>query len=351
MCVADAARACHSYLAALVSYRLGLVRPARFVRPVAMAVGIAVLGGCASLPSNDFGPSAGSTQGVTGGSRDASTEGSAPATSCHPGSVETFVAPAYRHATSAGQGVCDPTAIADYYASCLASGASKSTCEGFSDSRPHSECAACITTVEAAPAYGPLILVDGFFQANVAGCIELEDPTDRLCAMAQQALSDCELAACAVNCPVTDQASFAAYQACAAQADGAGCQAYYATAQCLSAEVDAGDAGPERACLAPDFRTFYNAIVPLFCGVVQSDGGGPGVDADVSDAPSDAGATMDTAPNDAGSGDGEAEAPASGDASDLHDAAAPEAGNDGVGPDGGLRDALSPDVALDANGQ
>ena len=323
-----------------------------------MAVGIAVLGACNALPSTNDGLTGGSGSpwGVTSG-QDASNEGSAPATSCHPGSVETFVAPAYRPATSPGRGACDPMLISDYYASCLAPpqsepdaapGASKSRCDGFAQSHP--DCAACITTAESASAYGPLVLVDGFVQANVAGCVEVEDPSDRLCAMAQQALSDCELWACAVNCPVTDQVSFAAYGACAAQADANGCQAYYAAAQCLSAEVEAGDAGAEKACLAPDFMTFYSAIVPMFCGALQSDGGAPDMDAEVSDGASDGVAAIDAAPREAGSGDGEADALVFDDGSALRDAAVPEAGHDGAVPDGGLQDALNGDAARDAGG-
>jgi hypothetical protein len=315
-----------------------------------MVLGVAVLGACNSLAPTLESSSgmAGYPQGTGGSGSDASREGSASVTSCHPASVETFAAATYRHALPPGQGACDPDLINAYYVDCLAPlTASKSVCDAFAQA--NATCAACITTDEAASAYGPLVLVDGYVQANVAGCIEVEDPSDRSCAMAQQALSDCELAACAVNCPVVDQSSFAAYEACAAQADATGCQAYYAAAQCLSAEVDAGDAGPESACLASDFKHFYDVVVPLFCGAPSNDAG-PAQDVGVSDTL--AGSPGDAGPGDGAGGDGEAgiavieggQDAEGEDAGRGADAGVPDAAEQ---RDGAVRDAPSADAAPD----
>lgn len=232
-------------------------------------------------------------------------------TACQPGNVETFVPAAYVPALPAGQGACvtaadnvDPIQV--YYDDCFPPNGSRAACDAFGQISPaYAACEACIVTAATAPAYGPLILADGFVQENVAGCLELKNPSDLLCAQAQQALSDCELYACSVNCPVSDQPSLDAYHRCAVQADATGCQAYYAAAQCLGAEAVDGSA--ESACLASSFEAYYQAIVPLFCGQVAADAG-PVTDAAIADAgaPDDAGSVDAT--SDA-NGDGEADAP------------------------------------------
>jgi hypothetical protein len=285
----------------LVSYWLGLGAPARFASLAALLVGAAFFCGCNSLSAASGAssplPTADGNTAAEPPTEDAASVG----TSCHPGNVETFVPAAYRHSAPAGQGACvstdgGPDPIAAYYNDCFGSGMTKAACDGFALANP--TCNACIETAETASVYGPLVLSDGFVQANIAGCIELESPSNLACAQAQQALSDCELAACAANCPVVDQASLVLYEQCANQADGAGCLAYYSAALCLQTEVEAGaGSGPESACLAPTFEAFYAAIVPVFCGQMSSDAGptsdASGPDGSVADAsiapPSDGG--------------------------------------------------------------
>jgi hypothetical protein len=246
-------------------------------------------------------------------------------TSCHPGNVETFVPGTYRHAAPTGQGACVPSdggldPIQAYYEACIGSSMSKGACDAFAVSNP--ACTACIVSSESATAYGPLVLANGFLQANVAGCVEVEDPSNLSCAQAQQALSDCELAACSANCPVIDQTSLVAYEQCAAQADAVGCQAYYLAAECLLTEVEAGlPANSESACLAPTFDTFYAAIVPLFCGQAAADAsGGPAIDASSDASISGEAAVADAGAADARSPNGVTDA--GGDGSPLRDAGA-----------------------------
>ncbi len=222
-------------------------------------------------------------------------------TSCHPGNVETFVPAAYRHPTPPGQGACVSTdggldggldPIQAYYEDCFGSGMTKAACDGFAAANP--TCKACIESAETATAYGPLVLANGFVEANVAGCIELESPSNFACAQAQQVLSDCELAACAANCVVVDQASLLAYENCATEADQTGCLAYDTGAMCLGQEVEAGAGeGPESICSATTFEEFYDAIVPLFCGEGVADGGPPATDAGVAPGGGDAAAEDD----------------------------------------------------------
>jgi hypothetical protein len=283
----------------LVSYLLGSGPPARIAQLAAVLVGVAFVDGCNSLPdgagASEVLPSAdGGAAGVTP-VNDAAPIG----TSCHPGNVETFVPTAYRHATPSGQGACsssdggaDP--IQAYYEDCFGSGMTKAACDGFAASNP--TCQACIESAATATAYGPLVLANGFVEANVAGCIEVEAPSEFACAQAQQALSDCELAACAANCPVVDQSSLLAYEECAAEADQGGCLAYDTASLCLQEEVEAGaSSAPEALCLSTTFQAFYAAIVPIFCGQTLADGGPP-----ASDASADASVSGDGGAGDAG---------------------------------------------------
>jgi hypothetical protein len=267
-----------------VSYWLGLGAPGRIALRAAILCGVASLGGCDSLSSSS--PASVLVPGTDGGGASQPPQNDASAvtgTSCHPGNVETFVPAAYRHPTPPGQGACvagdgGPDPIEAYYDDCFGSGMTKTACDAFAAANP--TCTACIESAETAPAYGPLVLANGFVEANVAGCIELESPSNFACAQAQQALSDCELAACAANCVVVDQASLLAYENCATQADQTGCSAYDTAAMCLSQEVEAGASGnPESICLATTFEEFYFAIVPLFCGEGSTDGGPPVTDA------------------------------------------------------------------------
>jgi hypothetical protein len=239
--------------------------------------------------------------------------------------------------------------IQDYYDACFGQGKDASKCAMFPGT--HAKCAACILTADTAKFYGPLVSSGGFVQANVAGCIEVSDPDGSLCARAVQALSDCELAACKANCPVTDSVSLAAYDSCASLADNTGCAAYQSATSCVGVELDGG---LPAACNAASFKAFYDAIVPLFCGPPRTTDGGAGITADASsaDAASEAASVSDgafgDASEDASAGDalvgGDAARPgdAGVDVSHVSDTSAPDASSD----DGAGQDGFSGDTAL-----
>ncbi|MDP9001679.1 MAG: hypothetical protein M3O46_16390 [Myxococcota bacterium] len=213
------------------------------------------------------------------------------ASACRPGDVETYQPGAYHRAAGAWQGVCSPAQITGFYDMCLGPQKSKVDCDGFVSAMTTGPCAACILTPEGASHDGPLINHGGFLTANIAGCIELTDSSGLSCAKALQALGGCELAACKANCPVHDSPSRMAYDACAVQADSAGCRMYDPAATCIYAEPDAG---LTTGCLQQTFPEFYAAVVPLFCGAPPDwlEGGTP----PQFDASSDAGRppTMDS---------------------------------------------------------
>jgi hypothetical protein len=188
-----------------------------------------------------------------------------------------------------------------FYDKCLGDHKVPAECAAFEHAPATAACAACILTPFTAMRLGPILDYGGFVGGNVPGCIEVmgSSPDRVACASAYQALSDCEVAACQANCPVSDSASLAAREQCAQVADATGCKSYSAAVSTHCSAI------PTAACTQKIFQLFYEAIVPLFCARVAPDGGAaddaglPSVDA----APIDAGdvwSGRDGAPGDAG---------------------------------------------------
>ncbi|HLK35391.1 MAG TPA: hypothetical protein VKU41_01480 [Polyangiaceae bacterium] len=207
-----------------------------------------------------------------------------PVSSCHPGGVTTFSPATYHPALSAGQGACVASASTDafvqFYDACLGPNKTQVDCDSFAESS--ATCAGCLLTPSTATLYGPLISFGGFVLPNVAGCLELMglhpsveagvDSQALACAKSLQALEECELTACKANCPVPSGGTLDLYDACAREADKAGCQSYASAAACADAyrTVDAGSSGDSgtltsAACFL-SFQDFYDAVAPFFCG-------------------------------------------------------------------------------------
>jgi hypothetical protein len=185
--------------------------------------------------------------------------------SCSPADVSGFTAPAYHNAKTP-TGACTQAYIDAFYTGCLAAGSTQATCAPFGSGADasHKACAACIVSADTAAQYGALVEHKGTVSLNVAGCMEIKDPTGGLaCAKSYQASEACTDAACAANCPVTDDASFQLYQACVQQASSNGCKTYTTAAACADAEAEAGAA---TVCFqGQTFQDLYNSIVPVFC--------------------------------------------------------------------------------------
>jgi hypothetical protein len=210
--------------------------------------------------------------GMTG--VDAPTD--ANASSCHPGSGEFFMPGKYRPATGLYQNKCTGLSIVDYYNACLGPKASTSECAA--RHMIDSTCVDCIITPDTAPYYGPIVQHMEVAQENVAGCIELLDPGNTMCAYNVQQSVACDVAACSANCPVKDQATFDDYNNCVSQADTGVCANYTKAAGCAYAEADGGAAS---RCLQATFRDYYYEVVPIFCATpltVIDAGPAPGLD-------------------------------------------------------------------------
>ena len=197
---------------------------------------------------------------------------------CRPGDVQSYQPVPYHFAAAAWRGACvvgGPTGNGQdrlFFEKCLAPDATPQSCAAFQADAANAGCAKCILTADTTAdhdGYGTLINHGTFITTNVAGCLELTDPSALSCAKAVQALSGCELRACEANCPVHDPTSRAAYDTCTARADHDGCLPYANASACTS-----GEAASAPLCLLSSFADFYYAVVPLFCGVPpKSDGG------------------------------------------------------------------------------
>jgi hypothetical protein len=216
-----------------------------------------------SSSSGGSGGSSGSTSSSSGGG------GVGDAGACAPASLATYQ-PTYHPASGPWLGACSTSDIHAFDDACLGTTASTDSCNAFRQA--NADCVACILSPESDKKYGPLVDHVTFVTANVAGCFELEDPTALACAKAVQALDGCELAACETNCAVHDATSLASYETCASEAETGGCGAYSTAAAC---GLTVPDAAPAAAVCLADFQTFYDAVVPFFCGPPPGADGGP----------------------------------------------------------------------------
>ena len=236
--------------------------------------------GCSSTPSNNGG-GGGDDSGVTGsdgGKHDGGDGGiihvgdggttgdGGGGGACAPGDVSTFMPPAYIPAKHSA-GACNAQQITALYDGCLAPNSTMTTCAPFTSATAtpaNKACFACAISADSASAYGALVEQKGLVSINIPGCVEIKDTAGGLaCAKAYQASEKCNDAACAANCPVTDDASFQLYQACVQQASANGCKTYSTAAACANAEQDGGAAAD---CFkGQSFQDLYNNVVPVFC--------------------------------------------------------------------------------------
>lgn len=219
---------------------------------------------------------------VDSGQLDAAAEAAVEA-GCGPTSIAGFVVPPYVNATP--QNIyCNDSE--DYWFSqqCFGPGATLETCASFASSSAadagpdagpfiqSSGCAACLLTPavnDAGTGWGPGV-AGTIVTPNLAGCIELADNSAMglACAQTVQAAAQCVDYACRTSCPVTDDASRAAYIACTSTAATGVCATYTAAASvCIANEI--GDAGPTNVgnwCFAgPDVTTQYAEMALFFC--------------------------------------------------------------------------------------
>jgi hypothetical protein len=185
----------------------------------------------------------------------------APEAGCAPGSVAGFVVPPYVHAQSQAI-ICQDSEDAWFAQQCFGAGATLESCAAYATSNAadagpdagpfitSNGCAACLVTPANSDAgYGPGV-AGTIVTPNLAGCIELADvnATGLSCAQAVQAAADCADYACKTTCPVTDDASRAAYIACTTAASTGACSTYTLAAQaCIATELgDGGTAASQR---------------------------------------------------------------------------------------------------------
>lgn len=158
------------------------------------------------------------------------------------------------------QKVCQSGDYAAYFTACLdEQTATTQTCQNWSAA--HQTCADCIASNANDAQWGAVVFGTGIVSVNAAGCLELVGAT--ACSKATSAIDQCIGAACDLQCPVTDTASFTLYEQCVKTADAGGCKTY-STAADAACDVDANAAIAK--CSGADFQAMFLNVGPVFCG-------------------------------------------------------------------------------------
>jgi len=175
---------------------------------------------------------------------------------CSPVLAANWKPPAYIPVRSSYQSQCDLLVggqVEAYWDDCLAD-AGASACASWLDSGVNEACATCLVTPQDAGYYGAAVIFS-VPQVNLAGCIQLADPSDAgiTCATAIQAAQTCVQASCTPSCAITtDPATVAAYVACTNAAATSTCITYVtAAATCITSEQDAGGSASSDCFVAP----------------------------------------------------------------------------------------------------
>lgn len=204
---------------------------------------------------------------------------------CAPGDVSTFE-PTWKAPAGMAQAKCTETQVNALLDCQLDENADAAACKALAADKNNQTCGTCLLTNSSAAKYGPLISGEGVISINYAGCIALKDNnvTADGCGAKYQALGQCSTEACATNCPVSDDASFAAYQKCAQKAEeGAACSKFAGDAACVDDLVKAGGAAEDCDISGGDFISNAKKYGIMFCAGLTGDGG---TDA-ATDAPAD----------------------------------------------------------------
>jgi hypothetical protein len=183
-------------------------------------------------------------------------------TGCSPQSVSGFT-PTYTQPVAKSI-KCTTTQTNNIYAGCLAANATMATCQTAYNAAP--TCYNCIFTPSTAASWGAVIeMTNGTVRVNLAGCVQNSDSTQTTCAHSLAAHEGCDEAACEAACPVTDQMSLDAYNACFTSADSGGCATYATTANNCQAAIPSSSAA-YRCFQGATFQALYQNVVPAFCG-------------------------------------------------------------------------------------
>ncbi len=185
--------------------------------------------------------------------------GSTAPTTCGPSSAAGW-APTWVPPSGASQGACAPQDLANLYAACFGAEASDASCSAYESDNP--TCASCVLSDSTDPSWGAVVVFADTTAVNQPGCLALVDPASSACAQAAESQTECEHDLCDASCPVSDAASFAAWQECAAEADRGACGGY--DGGCLDAALAADGGGA--ACGGGDFATAFANVATVFCG-------------------------------------------------------------------------------------
>jgi hypothetical protein len=188
---------------------------------------------------------------------------------CAPGGLSGFTPSAPPPIPSPGS--CTTAQIQQLYNDCLGSGSSELACND--DANNIATCYNCtFGSNETDSSWGPLLSTsNGLVVLNEGGCLTLLEPCNAPCGQIIEKDTQCEVADCAANCPITSQsASLTAYDNCLSTTDGCdpgGCATYANGGTCSQSVTGASHPGSVcfPASAQTTFEQLFVAIVPVFC--------------------------------------------------------------------------------------
>jgi hypothetical protein len=197
----------------------------------------------------------------------------ASASACSPANVSNFE-PVWTPPAPLGRDVCSSAQLDAFAAACDQENPIARYSDQCTTFRSGTDpCVQCIFGDPVTKKEGPLVSSGvGHLLANRAGCVAnvTGDSSRSGCAAAHQALLQCQLAACATNCPVSaTSVGDEDFRACAQTASQNDCRIYATKAAECTAALRADGGVEVQKCLDGDEL----ALVKLFCGKYGGDGG------------------------------------------------------------------------------
>lgn len=201
-----------------------------------------------------------------GGVVEGGVDAAAPAPKvCAPGDVSTFES-TWKPPTGRWQGKCTVQQVDTYVACLFSQAANDPTCRDYLARADNAVCSHCLMSAVDDTSYGPLIRFGpNAITVNVEGCVALvtSDAQATGCGAKAQALGQCRRAACAPNCPLTDQASLVAFNECEVASNKSVCKSYLSASACLAPLLE----GRAAACASgPTPLAVATGVAKFFCG-------------------------------------------------------------------------------------
>lgn len=164
--------------------------------------------------------------------------------------------------------VCTAQKVTDLMTCVFDINANATTCDPITKDPANQPCMDCLLTPSSKSSLGAVVIEGNIGTLNIPGCVALAtaNTTASGCGAKLQASDGCKSAACSANCPITDDASVQALEACEADVATNDCSTYAASADaCSKPLLAAGGAAANCAFGSSTFLDKAIAFGKMFC--------------------------------------------------------------------------------------